>query len=153
MSMLSKLKPKAGARKKMKRLGRGDASGHGGTSTRGHKGQRARSSAGIRPGFEGGQMPLHRRSPKWGFTNPSRVIYSTVNVGDLSERFNAGDEVNLKSLLEKSLVRSSRRPLKILGNGKLTKALKVTADAFSGSAKKAIEEAKGTVTSLKKTAS
>ncbi|MBN8554068.1 MAG: 50S ribosomal protein L15 [Deltaproteobacteria bacterium] len=153
MSMLAKLKPKAGARKKMKRLGRGDASGHGGTSTRGHKGQRARSSMAIRVGFEGGQMPLHRRSPKWGFTNPSQIIYSTVNIGDLSERFNAGDEVNLKSLLEKSLVRTSRRPLKILGTGKLTKALKVTADAFSTSAKKAIEEAKGTVTSLKKTAS
>jgi large subunit ribosomal protein L15 len=153
MSMLTHLRPKTGARKKNKRVGRGDGSGHGGTSGKGHKGQNARSSGGTRVGFEGGQMPLHRRSPKWGFTNPSRIVYSTVNVGDLSEKFNAGEEVSLKALLEKKLVRSSRRPLKVLGGGKLTKALKITADAFSGSAKKAIEAAKGTATPLKKTAS
>lgn len=153
MSTLAKIGPRAGARKNNKRVGRGDGSGHGGTSGKGHKGQRARSSMHIRVGFEGGQMPIHRRSPKWGFTNPTQIKYSIVNLGDLDSRFNAGDEVSLQSCFEKKLVRHKRNPLKILGNGKITKALKVSASGCSESAKKAIESAKGSVTILNKIAS
>lgn len=148
MSMLSKLGPKKGARKKMKRIGRGDGSGHGGTSTKGHKGQKARSSPHITRGFEGGQMPLQRRSPKWGFTNPTRVIFNALNLDTLSENFENGAEVNPAICAEKGLTRRSSRPLKILGRGKLTKALKVSAHGFSASAQKSIEAAKGTVTVL-----
>lgn len=153
MSILSKMGPKSGSRKTVKRVGRGDGSGHGGTSGKGHKGQRARSSMHIRVGFEGGQMPLHRRSPKWGFTNPTQVRYSVVNLRDLEAKFSNGETVDLGTCMSKKLVRHGRDPLKILGNGKLTKSLKVSAEAFSQSASKAIEAAKGTVTVLKKAAS
>lgn len=153
MTILANIGPKTGARRKMKRVGRGDGSGHGGTSGKGHKGQKARSSPHIRVGFEGGQMPLHRRSPKWGFTNPTKKTFSVVNLIRIGERFNAGEEVNPKSLFEKKLIRTLRHPLKVLGTGKLTKSLKVTAHAFSATAQKAIEDAKGSVTILKKIAS
>jgi large subunit ribosomal protein L15 len=153
MSVLAKIGPRTGARKKNKRVGRGDGSGHGGTSGKGHKGQKARSSMHIRIGFEGGQMPIHRRSPKWGFTNPTQIKFSVVNLGDLESKFNAGEEVTLESCVARRLVRHRRNALKILGNGKLSKALKVSAMACSESAKKAIEAAKGSVSILKKSAS
>jgi large subunit ribosomal protein L15 len=153
MSVLAKIGPHTGARKKNKRVGRGDGSGHGGTSGKGHKGQKARSSRHIRIGFEGGQMPIHRRSPKWGFTNPTQIKYAVVNLGDLETKFNAGDEVNLQSCFEKNLVRHKRNALKILGKGKLSKALRISTMACSESAKKAIENVKGSVTILKKAAS
>lgn len=149
MSILAQLKPQKGSKKKMKRLGRGDASGHGGTSTRGHKGQLARTSPDVSRGFEGGQMPLHRRSPKWGFTNPSKVTYSVINLDTLSKAFKDGDEVNLKTCREKGIIKRTRNPLKVLGRGKLSKSLKITAHACSETAKKAIEAAKGSVSLLK----
>src|SRR4051794_26982486 len=114
MSILAKLKPQAGSKHRVKRLGRGDASGHGGTSTKGHKGQKARSSPHIARGFEGGQMPLHRRSPKWGFTNITRISYNVVNLDILSKAFKASDNVNLEECLKRKLVRSKNFPLKIL---------------------------------------
>jgi large subunit ribosomal protein L15 len=148
MSLLSQLKPQKGSRKKMKRLGRGDASGHGGTSTKGHKGQLARSSAHIPRGFEGGQMPLQRRSPKWGFTNPFKLTYNVLNLDDLSERFSDGEEVTLDLCVKRGLVRRARLPLKILGRGTLTKKLKIVANAASKSAKKRIEDGNGSLTLL-----
>lgn len=115
MSLLSKLKPQKGSKKKMKRIGRGDASGHGGTSTKGHKGQLARSSAHVPRGFEGGQFVLpHRRSPKWGFTNPFKVAYNVLNLDDLSTNFADGEEVSTASLLKKGVIRRASRPLRIL---------------------------------------
>jgi large subunit ribosomal protein L15 len=152
MSLLSNLKPQKGSKKKMKRIGRGDASGHGGTSTKGHKGQLARSSAHVPRGFEGGQMPLHRRSPKWGFTNRFKKIYNVLNLDDLSENFSDGEEVSVETCVQKGLIRRSRLPLKILGRGKLSKKLKITAHAASESAKKGIEAGKGNLSLLKQAA-
>ncbi|MGE3973420.1 MAG: 50S ribosomal protein L15 [Bdellovibrionales bacterium] len=139
MSLLSELRPAKGAEKKAtKRRGRGDASGQGGTAGKGHKGQLARSGGRVRRGFEGGQMPLHRRLPKFGFTNKFRVEYSVVNLQDL-ERLDG--DITPELLLENNL--ASRFPVKILGRGKLTKKLNVKAHKFSETAKKAIEEAGG----------
>ena len=149
MSLLSKLAPSKGTKKKMKRLGRGDASGHGGTSTRGHKGQLARSSPHITRGFEGGQMPLHRRSPKWGFTNPSKVLFNIVNLDAIEKSFNDGDTVSYDSCLSKGLVRFRGAPLKVLGRGSLTKKLSFQVDSLSASAKKQIESKKGTILEVK----
>lgn len=151
-SLLSQLKPQKNSKKKMKRLGRGDASGHGGTSTKGHKGQLARSSAHVPRGFEGGQMPLHRRSPKWGFTNPFKTEFNVLNLDDLSENFSEGDEVSLETCIAKGVLRRASLPLKILGRGKLTKKLKISAYAASESAKKAIADGKSSLTLLKKVA-
>jgi len=145
MSILSKLKPQKGSKHRVKRLGRGDASGHGGTSTKGHKGQLARSSPHISRGFEGGQMPLHRRSPKWGFTNITKIFFNVVNLDDLSERFSSGDTVNTTTLLERRVIRKKSLPLKILGRGTLNKSLKIEANAVSETAKKAIEASKSTL--------
>src|SRR5262249_1809330 len=114
--------PRRGAKKKKKRLGRGDASGHGGTSTKGHKGQRSRSGGYHKLGFEGGQMPLIRRVPKRGFTNIFREEFATVNVGDLS-RFQAGAVVEPQSLQEKGLLRNLRNRVKVLGDGDISVGL------------------------------
>ena len=139
---LDELKPAAGSSKKRKRVGRGDGSGHGKTSCRGHKGQGARSGGNVQPGFEGGQMPLQRRLPKRGFHNPFRVEMSAVNLGQL-ELFAAGSEVTPESLSEHGLVTGKNRRIKILADGTLSKALTVKAHGFSAKAKDKIEAAGG----------
>jgi large subunit ribosomal protein L15 len=135
------LAPAAGATHYRKRVGRGPGSGHGKTAGRGNKGQKSRSGYRHMRGFEGGQMPLHRRVPKRGFTNIFRVEYDIVNLGDL-DRFDAGASVTPQSLADARLTRKSR-PVKILGDGELKKALTVSAHKFSASAKARIEAAGG----------
>lgn len=119
---LSELKSPAGSNKNKKRVGRGIGSGHGKTSTRGHKGQKARSGGGVRPGFEGGQMPLQRRIPKRGFTNIFRKEYVIINVKDLN-RFEDGTEVTPELLLQAGLIKSLKDAVKVLGDGDLEKKL------------------------------
>ncbi len=146
---LSNLKPAKGSVKKKKRIARGEGSGKGGTSTRGHKGQKSRSGYSRKIGFEGGQMPLQRRVPKFGFKNRNRVEYKAINLStlqDLVEKKNL-DKVDVETLREAGLV-SKNALVKILGKGKLTKKIDVTAHAFSATAKKAIEDLKGTVTTI-----
>jgi large subunit ribosomal protein L15 len=135
------LAPAAGATHYIKRVGRGPGSGHGKTAGRGNKGQRSRSGYRHQRGFEGGQMPLHRRLPKRGFTNIFRVEYDIVNISDL-DRFDAGAAVNPETLALARLARKSR-PVKILGDGEIKKALTVSAHKFSASAKARIEAAGG----------
>lgn len=139
---LSNLESPYKANRKKKRLGRGDASGHGGTSTRGHKGQRARAGGFHKAGFEGGQMPLIRRLPKVGFTNPFRKEFSLVNVEALS-KLGKGAVVDSQLLYEKGLIRHLRNPVKILGDGDLSISLTVRANRFSKSAIEKIEKAGG----------
>ncbi len=143
---LGELSPAVGATTSKKRLGRGIGSGLGKTSGKGHKGQWARSGGGVRPGFEGGQMPLIRRVPKRGFNNHFRKVYSVVNLSVL-EGFEANSVVDMEVLNEKGLIKIVKGSvgLKVLGNGTLTKALTVKAAAFSASAKEAIEKVGGTV--------
>ncbi len=140
------LSPAMGANTASKRLGRGIGSGLGKTSGKGHKGQWARSGGGVRPGFEGGQMPLIRRVPKRGFNNHFRKAYSIVNLSIL-ENFEAGAIVDINVLNEKGLIKIVKDSvgLKVLGNGQISKAITVKANAFSASAKEAIEKAGGTV--------
>lgn len=141
MSLLSQLRPARGAEKKAtKRRGRGIGSGLGGTAGKGHKGQRARTGGKVRRGFEGGQMPLHRRLPKFGFTPISRVKYHIVNLSSLEK---IGGEITPELLKSEGVVHGV--PVKILGAGKLTKSVTVKAHKFSESAKKAIEAAGGKV--------
>jgi len=141
----SKLKPPAGAKHKKKRVGCGDGSGHGTFSTRGCKGQKSRAGRDLRPGFEGGQLPIIKRLP-WtrGFTNVAKIQYTIVNVGDL-RLFDAGSEIDPQAMHEKGLVKSIEFPVKILGNGELERALTVKANKFSASAKSKIEAAGGKV--------
>ena len=146
--MLNQLRVPRGSKKRPKRVGRGRSSGHGKTSTRGHKGQKARSGGGVRPGFEGGQMPLSRRLPKRGFTNIFRKEYTILNVGDLEQRFKAGDEITPEVLVKNGLIRKRDR-IKILGEGKLTKELKVRAHAFSKKAEERIKKAGGEIEVIK----
>jgi large subunit ribosomal protein L15 len=142
--MLNQLKPVEGARHAKKRLGRGIGSGLGKTAGKGTKGQNARSGGGVRPGFEGGQLPLFQRLPKRGFKNISRVEYKVVNVEQLNV-FENGTVVDVAKLVEAGIVKELNEDVKILGNGKLEKKLTVKANKFSESAKKAIEAAGGTV--------
>ncbi len=139
------LSPAEGARTSKKRLGRGIGSGLGKTSGKGHKGQWARSGGGVRPGFEGGQMPLTRKVPKRGFNNHFKVVYAVVNLDKLN-MFEAGTVVDYDVLLENGLVKAVKDAagLKVLGSGKLEVALTVKASKFSATAKKAIEAAGGT---------
>jgi len=131
-------------RQERKRIGRGPGSGQGKTSTRGHKGQKARAGGGIRPGFEGGQMPLYRRLPKRGFSNARFAVrYSIVNVGQLEAAFDDGASVDAEAIRKAHLVNGKEGPIKILGGGDLKKRLTVAAECFSGSAKKKIEAAGG----------
>ncbi len=139
---LHELSPAEGATKKSKRIGRGHGSGWGKTAGKGHKGQKARSGGSIRPGFEGGQMPLQRRIPKRGFNNIFAKTIIAVNVAAL-EVFEDGAEVNAQALAEKGIVKKACDGIKILGNGSLTKKLTVKANAFSESAKQKIEAAGG----------
>ena len=148
---LDSMKPAPGSRQARKRLGRGPGSGLGKTSGKGHKGQLARSGGSNSPGFEGGQMPLSRRLPKFGFTNPNRVEFQVVNLGTLSERFAAGEIVDPETLRERGVV-SRALPIKVLGNGTLDHALTVRVDAFSRSAREAIEKAGGSAEVLGETA-
>ncbi|MBM7646878.1 large subunit ribosomal protein L15 [Scopulibacillus daqui] len=141
---LHELKPAEGSRSSRKRVGRGYGSGLGKTSGRGQKGQKSRSGGGVRPGFEGGQMPLIQRLPKRGFTNPTRKEYAIVNVETLN-RFEEGTEVTPELLMEKRIVRKLNDGVKILGNGKLNHKLTVKAHKFSASAKEAIEAAGGKI--------
>ena len=143
---LGNLQPQLGSRTSVKRVGRGIGSGTGKTSTKGHKGQWARSGGGVRPGFEGGQMPLIRRSPKRGFNNNFRKVYATVNVGMLNG-FEANSVIDYDVLYAEGLIKETKNAigLKVLGDGELKVALTVKAKAFSASAKEAIEKAGGTV--------
>ena len=138
-----------GAKHKVKRIGRGTGSGHGGTSTRGHKGQKARSGAKINRYFEGGQMPINRRLPKFGFFNRFRVEYQEVNLSTLQTLIDTnkldGNTINFDVLLSNGVINNKRLPLKILGNGDLKSALNVEADCFTQSAKSKIESVGGTV--------
>ena len=144
----NQLKANQGARKRRTRVGRGIGSGLGKTSGRGILGQGSRSGGSVRPGFEGGQNPIYRRIPKRGFKNYTTVRYGVVNVSDLSQ-FKDGTEVNPTMLIDLGLVKSRARGVKILGNGKLDKKLKVLAHHFSQSAIKAITEAGGTTEVIK----
>lgn len=142
---LHELRYGEGAVKERKRLGRGSSSGTGKTSGKGHKGQRARSGGGVRPGFEGGQLPLYRRLPKRGFNNANFTIrYATINVSDLNV-FENDTVVSFELLKEMGIIKKQLNGLKILGNGELTKKLTVRAHKFSKTAKDAIEAAGGKV--------
>ena len=143
---LHTLKPRPGAKHRVKRLGCGESSGHGKTSGKGHKGQKARSGGSIRLGFEGGQMPLIRRLPKRGFNNAAfKTRYAIVNLGDLNQ-FENGAEVDEKILRDRKIVRGTVDGLKILATGDLTRKLAVTADKISAAAREKIEKAGGSVT-------
>jgi large subunit ribosomal protein L15 len=139
---LHELSPAPGSKHPKKRVGRGIGSGMGKTSTRGSKGQWARSGGGVRPGFEGGQNPLFRRLPKRGFKNFNRVEYAIVNLEDLNQ-FAAGTEVTPESLMETGVVKNPKDGIKILGNGELTVSLTVKANKFSQSAVEKIQAAGG----------
>ncbi len=132
----------AGSRREVKRIGRGAGSGNGKTAGKGHKGQKARAGHGMRPGFEGGQMPLQRRIPKRGFNNIFAKTVATVNVSDLN-RFEDGTVVNAAALVETGLVKGYFDSIKVLGNGDLSKKLTVQVSAYSESAKQKIEQAGG----------
>lgn len=140
---LNNLKPKKGSRHAKKRVGRGPGSGHGKTAGRGEKGQKSRSGFSRMLGFEGGQMPLHRRLPKRGFTNIFKKEFAVVNLADL-ERFDSGASVDEATLRRAGLVKGNNDGIKVLGNGELTKPLTVHAAKFSESARKKIEAAGGT---------
>ena len=139
---LNELSPAAGSAKPAWRKGRGAGSGNGKTAGKGHKGQNARSGGGVRPGFEGGQLPLYRKLPKRGFNNKFAVNYATVNVSALN-KFEDGAVVDLETLVEKKIVRKPLDGLKVLGNGELTKKITVKATVFSATAKEKIEAAGG----------
>ena len=142
---LHNLKPAEGSTKNRKRVGRGEGSKRGGTSTRGHKGAKSRSGYSRKVGFEGGQQPLQRRVPKFGFTNPNRVEYNGVNIDTLQQLFESKkikSKVDKQILIDNGLVQKNDL-VKILGRGELKSKLSVTADAFSSSAKAAIEKAGG----------
>ncbi len=139
---INKLEPPAGAKGRPKRIGRGPGSGHGKTATRGHKGAKSRSGTRRRPGFEGGQMPLHRRLPRRGFTNIFKKVYAVVNVQALNA-FAAGSVVTPLKLKETGIIKNIRDGVKVLGEGEVTRALTVQAHGFSRSARAKIEAAGG----------
>jgi len=149
MDRLSNLKYAEGSRKKPKRIGRGEGSGHGGTSTKGMNGQLSRSGARKKRWFEGGQMPLQRRIPKFGFTNIFKVYYQVINV-DLIEKLAASkmlteEIINPVTLKKHGLISSTKSPVKLLGNGELKTKLKIQVNAFSQTAKDKVEAAGGTI--------
>ena len=139
---LHELSPAPGSAKEAWRKGRGIGSGNGKTAGKGHKGQNARSGGGVRPGFEGGQLPLYRRLPKRGFKNRFATNYSIVNLSTLN-KFEDGETVNLAKLIEAGIIKKPLDGLKVLGNGEITKKLTVEASIFSASAKEKIEAAGG----------
>lgn len=135
---LSTLRPNEGSKKGTFRVGRGHGSGNGKTAGKGHKGQKARSGGGVRPGFEGGQMPLYRRLPKRGFTNRNSVEIVGINV-DLLNRFEDGAVVTIDAMIEAGIIKNPRDGVKILGKGEISKKLTVQANAFSASAKEKLK--------------
>ncbi len=141
---INDLSPASGSKRGRKRIGRGPGSGHGKTSCRGHKGQKSRSGGGVRPGFEGGQMPIHRRLPKRGFKNPFRKEYSVVNVGDLSQ-FEPNTQLDPDVLREAGLLWKMLDGVKLLGSGEVTHPLVVRVHKISQSAREKIEGAGGRV--------
>jgi large subunit ribosomal protein L15 len=145
---LNNLRPPRGMKHAKKRVGRGQGSGHGKTATRGSKGAKSRSGFKFKRGFEGGQMPLHRRVPKRGFHNPFRVEYEVVNLDQLGAKFDAGVVVTPELLHEKGLVAGGGRPVKILARGEIGKKLTVRAHKFSGKAAEKIAAAGGTAEAL-----
>ncbi len=151
---LHDIRPAPGATKRKKRVGRGESSGHGKTSTRGNKGQRARSGAGIRVGFEGGQMPLNRRLPKRGFSNATfKKDIVAINLDTLEKHFDNGAMITEGALREKGLVRGRDHDgIKILGNGEVTKKFTIAVDLISASAKEKIEKAGGSFAGTAETA-
>jgi large subunit ribosomal protein L15 len=149
---LSNLKPPKGAKHSKKRIGRGQGSGSGKTASRGHKGAQSRSGYKRKRGFEGGQLPLHRRVPKRGFTNPFRVEYAVVNLDTIAARFDAGSVVTPEALVEHGLVQSDRLRVKILARGEIGKALTIKAHKFSGKAAEKIAAAGGAAEALATTA-
>jgi large subunit ribosomal protein L15 len=142
MMELNSLKPAIGSSKNRKRIGRGTGSGHGKTATKGHKGQKARSGGSIKPGFEGGQMPMQRRLPKRGFNPLTRQEFAVVNIGQL-DVFESGSCVDVEALLKSGLVSKVRDGVKVLATGELTKAITVKAHKFSAAAKEKIQAAGG----------
>ncbi len=140
---LHELQPAAGSVKDVKRIGRGHGSGQGKTAGKGHKGQKARSGGSIRPGFEGGQMPLQRRIPKRGFNNIFAKEFATVNVSELDKRFDDGAVVDADELIKSGAIKNAKDGIKILGNGELSKKLTVKAVKFTAAAKEKIEKAGG----------
>ena len=145
MVMQNNIAPAEGSKRKRKRVGRGDGSGHGTYSCRGSKGQKSRSGGGVRPYFEGGQLPLVQRlSTKRGFVNIFKIAYSVVNVGSLNA-LEAGEVVDRAKLIQLGLVKSASKPVKILGGGEIDRSLIIKADKFSSVAKNKIEAAGGTV--------
>lgn len=141
---LSSLKPPEGSKKKRKRVGRGDGSGHGGTSCKGHKGQNARSGGRVRPGFEGGQMPLSRRLPKRGFRNPFRKEIITVNLEQL-KKFPQGTIIDKDALVSAGIVKRKGDGIKILGNGNIDYPISLKVDMVSKGAREKIEAAGGSI--------
>ena len=140
---LHELQPAVGSVKDVKRIGRGHGSGNGKTAGKGHKGQKARSGGSIRPGFEGGQMPLQRRMPKRGFNNIFAAEYATVNVSVLNDRFENGAVVDAAALIDCGAIKDAKDGIKILGNGELSKSLTVKAVKFTAQAQEKIEKAGG----------
>ena len=140
---LNELRPAEGSTKASFRVGRGPGSGNGKTAGKGHKGQNARSGGGVRPGFEGGQLPLYRKHPKRGFHNKFATVYAIVNISTLEHNFQDGDTVTLETLLAKKIIRKAYDGLKVLGDGELTKKLTVQATVFSAAAKEKITAAGG----------
>ena len=142
---LSDLKPSQGSKKNKKRVGRGHGTGQGAQAGRGHKGAQSRSGFKFKRGFEGGQMPLHRRVPKRGFHNQFRTEYAVVNLDVLAERFDADTVITPELLRERGLIHSTRQPIKVLARGDVSKKLTVRAHKFSGKAAEKIAAAGGTV--------
>jgi large subunit ribosomal protein L15 len=143
---LNNLRPSEGSTHKKKRVGRGPGSGLGKTAGRGNKGQKSRSGYSAKIGFEGGQMPLHRRLPKRGFTNIFKKEWIEVSLAALDQHFNAGDEVTPELLHERGIIKKAKRDVVVLGTGEITKALKVAAHRFTKSAREKIEKAGGSIT-------
>ncbi len=140
---MNDLKPAIGSTKNRKRIGRGHGSGHGKTATKGHKGQKARSGGSVKPGFEGGQMPMQRRLPKRGFNPLSRKVYSVVNLGQL-DVFEAGSCVDIEAMLKSGVISRVQDGVKVLATGELSKAITVKAHKFSATAREKIVSAGGT---------
>lgn len=140
---LHELQPAVGSVKDVKRIGRGHGSGQGKTAGKGHKGQKARSGGSIRPGFEGGQMPLQRRMPKRGFNNIFAKEYAEINVSALEARFEDGAVVDAEALVASGAIKDAKDGIKVLGNGEITKKLTVKAAKFTASAQEKIEKAGG----------
>lgn len=149
MKHIGNLKKAFGSTHAKKRVGRGEGSGHGGTATRGCNGQKSRAGSTIRPGFEGGQMPINRRVPKFGFKNRFRITFQELNIGKIQDLIDKkvidNTTLDREVLYNLGILRKKDIPLKVLGNGELTSSINITADKFTASAKEKIEKAGGTV--------